>query len=98
MPSSNALAQRIVTAVALVAVLLPAFVLLPKTFGMALITLFVLGAAWEWSAFLAAPRATLRLVYVTAIAIAAATASLAVPDLVPVAYIAAGSMLWWVVA
>jgi phosphatidate cytidylyltransferase len=95
---TNALAQRILTAAALIAVLLPAFLLLPKTFGVALITLFVLGAAWEWGGFLLVPGVAPRAWYVAAMAAAVGAAYLVVPDVVPAAAIAALSMLWWIVA
>ncbi len=93
---ANALSQRIVTAVALVALLLPAFLLLPKVFGLAVITLFVLGAAWEWSAFLGRAGGPARLAYV--FAIAAVMAWLGVTGYPSIESVAAGSLLWWFMA
>jgi phosphatidate cytidylyltransferase len=96
--ASSALAQRVATALVLVVVLLPAFVLLPKGFCLALIAAFVLGAAWEWSAFLVFPGIAARLAFVGGIAAAMAVAWISVPRLLPVAAVVAGSLLWWVVA
>lgn len=95
---ANALAQRIVTAVVLVAVLLPAFVLLPKAFGLVLIALFVLGAAWEWSAFLGQTGSAGRFAYVFAVAVATGLAEIAVPGFVSISAVAAVSMVWWAFA
>ena len=95
---ANALAQRIVTAVVLVAVLLLAFLLLPKAFGAVLIAFFVFGAAWEWSGFLGHPGSAGRLAYVVAVAMATGLAEVAVPGIVPISTVAAASMLWWAFA
>jgi phosphatidate cytidylyltransferase len=94
---SNALAQRVLTAAVLIAVLLPAFVLLPKAFGVALVTLFVLGAAWEWSAFVSRHNVPLRLLYLTAVTAGAAGVSLAVPA-IPMSFVALLSLAWWALA
>ncbi len=92
---ANALAQRIGTAAVLVALLLPAFVLLPKVFGLLLIGAFVIGAAWEWSAFLGYHRIAARVIYVAAVAALIAAAEVMVPRYVSIAQVAALSMLWW---
>ncbi len=94
----NSLAQRIITAAVLVAVLLPAFLLLPKSFGEALIGLFVLGAAWEWSAFLGWRAPALRLGYVATVGGLVVAAYLWVPVAVPLAPLLGASMAWWAVA
>jgi phosphatidate cytidylyltransferase len=73
-------------------------VLLPKTFGVALISLFVLGAAWEWSAFLKLPATAMRVAYVVAMAAVAAGAALLVPAEVPIGAVAWLSLAWWLVA
>lgn len=98
MPSNNALAQRVLTAAALIAFLLPAFLLLPKAFGVGLITLFVLGAAWEWAAFLRLQGTGPRLLYAVTIGVAAIATTLLVPRFVPVTAVAALSMAWWLAA
>ena len=95
---SNALAQRVVTAVVLVAVLLPAFLLLPKGFGLALIAAFVLLAAWEWSGFIGATGPAVRFLYVIGVAAVVAAAELAVPGFLPMSAVAAASLIWWSVA
>ena len=92
------LAQRILTAVALIVVLLPAFLFLPKWFGEALMTLFVLRAAWEWSAFPGWQATTPRLGYVALVGVLVAAAYLLVPAWVPVAPVLGISMAWWAVA
>lgn len=96
--AQNALAQRVVTAAVMVAVLLPAFLFLPKVFGLALIAAFVLGAGWEWSAFIRHPGRWSRPAFVAALAAAMALAAASVPALLPASAIAAGSLLWWCAA
>ena len=96
--AQNALAQRIATAVVMVALLLPAFLLLPKAFGLVLIAAFVLGAAWEWSAFLAEPAPWTRAAFVVVTAAAMLLTRATVPSAVPASAIAAGSTLWWLAA
>jgi phosphatidate cytidylyltransferase len=94
----NSLAQRVVTAVVVLAFLLPAFLLLPKVFGEALVGLFVLGAAWEWSAFLGSPARGARLAYVAMIAVLVFIAALVVPRFLPVSTVILASLAWWAVA
>lgn len=96
--AKNALAQRITTAVVMVAVLLPAFLLLPKAFGLALIAAFVLGASWEWSAFLGLPLRWARPGFVLATAAVMLLTGAAVPALLPASSVATGSTLWWLAA
>lgn len=93
----NSLAQRVVTAGTLVAVLLPAFLLLPKAFGLVLIGLFVLGAAWEWSGFLGLGSILPRLACVALVAMLLAASRL-MTAVLPVSVIAACAMLWWALA
>jgi phosphatidate cytidylyltransferase len=96
--AGNSLAQRVLTALVAVAILLPAFLLLPKSFGLVLMALFVLGAAWEWSAFSGLSRRAGRLAYVGVIAALIVVAERLVPSVVAVGGIALASMLWWAVA
>lgn len=96
--AANALAQRVATAVVLVAVLLPAFLLLPLAAGFALIGLFVAGGAWEWSAFVAGEDRRGRLAYTLLLLAALAAAALAVPGVLPASAVAAASLAWWAVA
>jgi len=94
----NPLAQRILTALLLVAVLLPAFLLLPKGFGLALLAVFALGGAWEWSGFLGLAGPAPRLAYVVAlVALMGASTALATGGL-PVAVVAGCAMVWWAAA
>ena len=94
----GSLAQRVVTALVLAAVLLPAFLLLPKDFGTALVTAFVLGAAWEWSAFLGTPGTAARAAYVAFLAAGmAATAAFGLAMSVAGPVLGVG-LLWWVAA
>ncbi len=66
---TEALRQRILTAVVLVVVLLAVLLWLPPWATVAVITLVVLAGAWEWSAFLVAGRSpVLRVAYVLLIA------------------------------
>lgn len=94
----NALAQRVVTAVAVLAALLPAFLFLPKAFGLSLVALFVLGAAWEWSAFVSRLPTAWRLAYVVVVAGLIVASRFLVPPVVSAADVALVSMVWWVVA
>jgi len=97
--AASALAQRITTAVVLVAVLLPAFALLPVAVGIGLLALIVAAGAWEWSAFVAGPAATGgRAAYTALVVVALGGATLAVPAAVPVAAAAWVALLWWVAA
>jgi phosphatidate cytidylyltransferase len=58
------LQQRVLTAIALMAVLLGVLFVLPPLATMGLIALAILGGAWEWSAFLHPHRRTVRVAYV----------------------------------
>lgn len=94
----NSLAQRVLTAVVLVAALLPAFLFLPKVFGVVLITAFVLGAAWEWAAFAGWNSAMGRAGYVTVTAAVLSVAYAWAPHPGAVLRIAALAMAWWAAA
>ncbi|MBM4196139.1 MAG: phosphatidate cytidylyltransferase [Gammaproteobacteria bacterium] len=93
----SSLTQRVFTAVVLVALLLPALLFLPKGFGLALVSVFVLGAAWEWSAFVAAasPR---RIAYVGAVAFVMAAVAWVVPARLSGTVVLVAALLWWSVA
>jgi CDP-diglyceride synthetase len=58
------LRQRVVTAIALMAIVVVALFALPAFATWALIALAILGGAWEWSAFLHPHRQTVRVAYV----------------------------------
>ncbi len=95
---ANSLAQRVATASVIVAILLPGFLFLPKTFGLVLIVLFVLGAAWEWAAFLRISGNSVRIGYMAVIAALIAAARLASPEIGQVRTMAWASLLWWLAA
>jgi phosphatidate cytidylyltransferase len=95
---ANALAQRVVTAAVLLAFLLPAFLLLPVEFGIALIGVFVIGGAWEWSAFFLSNGSSGRIAYVGLLALMLAGASWATPSSLPIAAVTYAALLWWLVA
>lgn len=96
--TDNALAQRIVTAGVLLLVLLPAFLLLPLMFGRVLIGLFVLGGAWEWSAFLGRTSRVMRLAYVALVAFLMIATTQAIPLRLPPLAIVYAALAWWGVA
>lgn len=95
---ANALRQRVITAAIVIAVLLPAFLLLPKAFGFIVIALFVLGAAWEWAAFLCIPGRTVRVAYMAFVALLMAAAWLMLAQVLSPVLVAAASMVWWALA
>ncbi|MCK6370246.1 MAG: phosphatidate cytidylyltransferase [Gammaproteobacteria bacterium] len=80
------------------AFLLPAFLLLPKGFGLLLIGLFILGAAWEWSAFLRVPGNGVRIAYLSVVALLLTVMRLLFPDNEEVRAMAWVSLLWWAAA
>jgi phosphatidate cytidylyltransferase len=94
---ANALKQRVVTAALVVAVLLPAFLLLPKTFGLALIALFVLAGAWEWAAFLRLPGVAPRVAYVGLVAALLAVERWLHPQ-IGTTVVVVLSLAWWAAA
>lgn len=92
------LAQRVVTAVALVAGLLVVFFLLPTATGAGILGLFVLLAAWEWAGFLSIGSVTVRLGYVLLIALLLAISALQIGNPVYVQSVLWVGLIWWVLA
>ena len=95
---NEALRQRVLTAVVLVAVLLAILLWLPAGAMIAVVTVLVLTGAWEWSAFLRLATPTRRLAYVLLVAVLlpGAWQLSAMPgglDLV-----LGAAVLWWVAA
>ncbi|MGH8228413.1 MAG: phosphatidate cytidylyltransferase [Steroidobacteraceae bacterium] len=92
------LKTRIVTAAVLVALLLAVVLCLPPRATLVLFTAIVLAGAWEWSAFLRDPSATLRVLYVVAVAVLLRLAwwFMATPQ--GTAAVIGAAVLWWVVA
>ncbi|MEP7311884.1 MAG: phosphatidate cytidylyltransferase [Pseudomonadota bacterium] len=92
------IAKRIITAVVLGGLLLLVLLRAPVSWSLVLITVAILLSAWEWSAFLRAPQALVRPLYVLAIAallygswrVSATSAGLTQVLLVALA--------WWVLA
>jgi phosphatidate cytidylyltransferase len=64
---SESLRKRVATAIVLIALLLVVLLWLPAAATVALLTLAVLGGAWEWSAFLKLSHAGPRLAYMALI-------------------------------
>ncbi len=93
--AAHALRQRIITAVVALAVLLPAFVLLPPDFGVMLIMLFVIAGAWEWAGFLGRPGRGARFLYTGFIAMLLIPGWLQAQWLPSAASVAMVSLLWW---
>jgi len=92
------LAQRVVTAVALVAGLLVVFFLLPTTVGAGILGLFVLVAAWEWAGFLSIRSVPVRLGYVLLIALLLGLSVLQIGNPVFVQSVLLVGLVWWVLA
>lgn len=91
------LRQRIITALAIGAVVLAGIFLLPHPAMQAVLALLVLLGAWEWSAFPGFASAAARMAYValTAVGVAATWYYAAGGDSMGVLYAAA---IWWVIA
>ena len=87
--------QRIVTAVIALALLLAVLFYVPGEIALAVIFAIMLGAAWEWSAFLGRGGTAIRFVYVAAIA--ALLAAVTVAD-VDETLILKVSLAWWAAA
>jgi phosphatidate cytidylyltransferase len=93
------LKQRVLTALALVIVLLGVVFGLPPVFTTVLITLLVLIGAWEWAGFIGDGRGAIRAVFTLAVATAIGGAFLlwsSVDGFVEVTL--ATAMVWWFVA
>jgi phosphatidate cytidylyltransferase len=93
------LKQRVLTAVALVVVLLGVMLGLPPVFTTMLITLLVVVGAWEWAGFIGDGGREIRVVFTVAVAAAIAGAFmlwLTLDGFVEILLITA--MVWWFVA
>jgi phosphatidate cytidylyltransferase len=94
----STLAQRVVTAVALLAVLLFVFLRLPAAAAAGLVALILGIGAWEWSAFLKVETFALRIAYTALILALMAGVFWLFPSresLLPVLWV---GLAWWVVA
>jgi phosphatidate cytidylyltransferase len=93
------LKQRVLTALALVIVLLGVMLGLPPVFTTLLVTLLVLIGAWEWAGFIGDGRAAIRAAFTLAVAAAMGTVFLLWPAIDGfVETILALAMLWWFIA
>lgn len=95
---SDPLRKRIITAAILIALLLIVLLAMPAAATVGLLTLAVLAGAWEWSAFLKAPRWWARALYVLLIALALALAWLASGHRAGLRLLLEGAFLWWLAA
>jgi phosphatidate cytidylyltransferase len=95
---SESLRKRVATAAVLIALLLAVLFWLPAAATVAVLTLVVLGGAWEWSAFLkwADPRA--RGAFVGLIALLLPAAWLLTRTPAGLAALLGAALLWWLVA
>src|SRR6185503_5592844 len=96
---NRVLKQRVLTAVALVIVLLGVMLGLPPVFTTVLITLLVLIGAWEWAGFIGDGSGAIRAVFTLTVAVAIGGAFflwLTVDGFVEITL--ATAMVWWFVA
>lgn len=93
------LKQRIVTAVVVVLLLLVVILALPRAFGLAVLSLLLLGGAWEWAAgFLDLRRWYGRLSYVIVVGAAMLAAWWLAAEAVPLETLLWLAVAWWVAA
>jgi len=97
MPMSK-LAQRVVTAVVLIAGLLMVFFVLPDVAGVAVLALFMLMGAWEWGGFLSLRVPAGRLTYVGCIAALLIAGIMQIDNPGRVQWIIWSGLGWWLVA
>jgi phosphatidate cytidylyltransferase len=93
-----ALAQRIATALVLVAVCLPALLFLPPAVAVLMLAVVVMLGAWEWSAFIGQPGVGGRLAYLAAVAVTLIAVRWVVPRQPGTLIIVSVSLAWWAVA
>jgi phosphatidate cytidylyltransferase len=93
------LKQRVLTAVALVIVLLGVMLGLPPVFTTVLVTLLVLIGAWEWAGFIGGGGRGIRAAFTLAVAAAIGAAFLLWPRIDGFVEMMLGiALLWWFVA
>jgi phosphatidate cytidylyltransferase len=92
---SESLRKRAATAIVLIALLLVVLLWLPAAATVALLTLAVLGGAWEWSAFLKLSRAGPRLAYIALIGALLPLAWFATRTTAALEGLLAVALLWW---
>jgi phosphatidate cytidylyltransferase len=92
------LKQRVLTAIVALAILSVVLFVVPVVVARIVIALLMLGAAWEWSAFIFDKENKLRLVYVLFIAILIAIIYSELPNAGLLDIILKVSLGWWVAA
>ena len=95
---SESLRKRVATAAVLIALLLAVLFWLPVAATVALLTLVVLGGAWEWSAFLKLADPRSRAAYVGLIGLFLPLAWLATRTSAGLEALLSLALLWWLVA
>jgi phosphatidate cytidylyltransferase len=95
---SESLRKRIATAAVLIALLLVVLFWLPALATVAVLTLVVLGGAWEWSAFLKWTELRARSAFVALVAILLPVAWLVTRTQEGLEALLAAALLWWLVA
>ena len=95
---TESLRKRIITAVVLAGLFLAVLLWLPRFATVVVMTALVLAGAWEWSGFLRARRAIVRVAYATVVALLlpAAWYITATPD--GRCFLLATALVWWIVA
>jgi phosphatidate cytidylyltransferase len=92
------LRQRVVTAIALMAIVVVALFALPAFATWALIALAILGGAWEWSAFLHPHRQTVRVAYVCLVGLGLLAGWLVTQEPDTLVMLMTIAFLWWCTA
>ena len=92
------LKQRVLTAIVALSILTVVMFVVPAIVTRAVITLLMLGAAWEWSEFIFSKENKRRFVYVLFIAILIAAIFLNLPDAGLVDLVLKISLGWWLAA
>ena len=94
----NKLLQRVVTAAVLICILLIVFFVLPPLPALLALSLFVVIAAWEWSAFVPFRTTFARAIYCAALTALLALSAWLFPGRLPLAGLLWAALLWWAVA
>ncbi len=92
------LKQRVLTAIVALAVLGLVMFVVPAVVARIVITLLMLGAAWEWSGFIFSQEYKRRFVYVSFIAILIAVIFFELPDARLIDIVFKISLAWWLAA
>jgi len=92
------LRQRVLTAIVALSILAVVVFVVPAIVTRTVITLLMLGAAWEWSGFIFSKESKRRFVYVLFIAILIAAIYLNLPDAGLVDIVLKISLGWWLAA